>query len=625
MPKWGLTADQRITRPWGLDAKWLKPSKTITEPVHQDVYLTEIERSFVDSRPVQRLRRVRQLGTTALVYPGATHTRFAHSIGTLRSAQDLLDAVLDQRNGPRPKLDLFGEWWSEDAVDTRRREFNKWIAEATVLARLGGLLHDLCHVPFGHSIEDDLAILTPHDANEARLEELWSQLPVELRDAISPELRDALGVLIVSKRTNEAGEIVSKEAGELGRYAFVFDIVGNTICADLLDYLSRDHLYTGLPARFGHRFIDGFYVVPTSARYNGGRVAIKIKKGATIRADVVTELFKFLRYRYELSERALAQHAKVAADAMIGKALEIWYDALRAERLTAQHPEIRQSGDIDDDVRPLGPAERLALENGARRTIESQMITRSDDGILEYLRDEAVRLSGNPRMDAVGDLVGRVLDRDLYEKLVRSADEFRPMAGEVFRKFGSAADRRRLERDCARYVELDPRWYVLLWIPAPKMRMKAAEVLVDDDERILPLDTTSYRDRGLDIYEAHRALWAVTVYVHRSVSDDQREVIQAWLSRELGIGWSEVSVESSGSRLSQIALRVVARDLDLSAEAIAKLSDRDIAASAGTETFAELVTATRIAAREFIEDAPPTGRRRKPKTDVRQPELPLEQ
>ena len=44
------------------------------------------------------------------------------------------------------------------------------------------------------------------------------------------------------------------------RYPFVGDIVGNTICADLIDYLQRDHEFTGLPAKLGDRFIHGFYV-----------------------------------------------------------------------------------------------------------------------------------------------------------------------------------------------------------------------------------------------------------------------------------------------------------------------------------------------------------------------------
>jgi len=57
MPKWGLTVEQRKSKPWGLPADILEPGKTITDPVHGDIYLTQLESWIVDSPPMQRLRR----------------------------------------------------------------------------------------------------------------------------------------------------------------------------------------------------------------------------------------------------------------------------------------------------------------------------------------------------------------------------------------------------------------------------------------------------------------------------------------------------------------------------------------------------------------------------------------
>src|SRR4051794_23953294 len=132
MPRWGLTAEMKSSGAWRIPAQLLEPAKVITDPVHGDIYLTELERRIVDSRPFQRLRRVRQLGTTHLVYPDAVHTRFAHSLGAMRAAQDLVDIVIDQRNtGPRAVGDLFGEW--SDRYD--RDEFLQRCAEATILTR----------------------------------------------------------------------------------------------------------------------------------------------------------------------------------------------------------------------------------------------------------------------------------------------------------------------------------------------------------------------------------------------------------------------------------------------------------------------------------------------------------
>src|SRR5438270_1670740 len=163
MPKWGLTTAMRKAGPWGISETYLAAEKVVTDSTHGDIFFTRFEQLFADGPSFERLRRIKQLGNTHLVYPGATHSRFAHSLGSLRVAQDLLDAALDQRNNPHPVRDLFQEW-----EETAPEEFDRMVAEATIAARLGGLLHDLCHVPFGHSIEDELGILIPHDENEAR-------------------------------------------------------------------------------------------------------------------------------------------------------------------------------------------------------------------------------------------------------------------------------------------------------------------------------------------------------------------------------------------------------------------------------------------------------------------------
>src|SRR5436305_10500032 len=162
MPKWGLTLEMRGTGAYGLPPELLEPAKTITDPVHGDVYLTELERRLVDSKPFQRLRRVRQLGNSHLVYPSATHTRFSHSLGTVRASQDLLDIVLDQRSARKPVRDLFAQW-SEDPETCDRR-----VAEAVILTRLGALMHDFCHIPFGHTIEDELNVLKRLSQNPRR-------------------------------------------------------------------------------------------------------------------------------------------------------------------------------------------------------------------------------------------------------------------------------------------------------------------------------------------------------------------------------------------------------------------------------------------------------------------------
>src|SRR5690349_11865930 len=63
-----------------------KRFSVVRDPVHGDVYLTHEELRLLDTREMQRLRGIKQLGTAYLVFPGATHTRFEHSIGSLHMA-----------------------------------------------------------------------------------------------------------------------------------------------------------------------------------------------------------------------------------------------------------------------------------------------------------------------------------------------------------------------------------------------------------------------------------------------------------------------------------------------------------------------------------------------------------
>lgn len=573
MPRWGLTENQRKMRPWGLPEELLSPSKTITDPVHEDIYVTELERRFIDSPPLQRLRRVKQLGTTQMVYPGAVHNRFQHSLGALRAAQDLLDAVVSHGQGPYKVPDLFEQWAMEPDYDLR-------VAEATTLARLGALLHDLCHVPFGHSIEDDLKILIPHDANEERFNYFWMQFPDALRAQISPELFAELKPLILSK--NLDAECDSK-------YPFVADIVGNTICADLLDYLPRDHLFTGLPARLGHRFIDGFYVTPRDHLYSPSRMAIQIARGGHLRADVVSELFKYLRYRYELSERALVHPAKLAADAMVGKALEMWADSLWVELAKSRVKGKKELSGLDLDAmrESIPTADADEIDSIVTARIEQELRMRGDEGLLEYLRDQTAN-SNDRRKIGIHRLVEGLLERPLFKLAARCTTP--TLAKPIYEKFGDRDVRRRLEQDVAQFAGLEHKWQVVLWIPAPTMRLKAAEVLVDDGTQVAQLQQLDEKgqNRGKEIYDSHAALWAFSVFVDKNLSELQKEVVRAYLSDKMGgLVWEGHGRPPS---VPKLAAAEVARRENLSIAAAKELSDRsEVAAKGAAPTFEGLL------------------------------------
>jgi HD associated region len=595
MPKWGLSEEMRQTRPWGLDPLDLRPGKVITDPIQGDVYVTRLERAIIDSPAFQRLRRVRQLGMTHLVYPGAVHSRFSHALGAVRAAQDLLDAVFDQRDGLHARRpDLFLEWLAElglapgqpaegyaapqvlQAREAARSQFSKRLAETTVLTRLGALLHDFCHVPFGHAVEDDLGLLDPHDENPERFDELWRRLG-DVVQKISPELRDELRRIVLSKLDEYEEELPKRDS----RYPFVDDIVGNTICADLLDYLKRDHVYAGLPLAIGRRFVSAFYVTPSTDRFYPRRVALQVSRPTPLsrgltadfeslrgdehvapmtdsaeRTDVVTELLKHLRYRYELSERALYHHAKLAADVMVGKAIELWYEV---EWIAAARSQNRQAQDISADdfdafrqavaqlySKRAAKAALARMRSSAREALEEQLRVRGDDSFLEWLHEAPERLPADSRAAAIGELAGDVLARKLFKRVgfARQRD-IRVTRQQFLALFASEPERRRkTEHAAAEFVGVEP-WKVAVWLPPASMRMKLAEVLVDDGGDVMPFvvrEQGRVRERGQEIYAAHEDLWAVGIYVHHSLRNRAMfdRIVFAYIAGEYGAAFHGV-------------------------------------------------------------------------------------
>ena len=96
--------------------------KFIRDSIHGNLPLTDFEVEVLDYPQLQRLRRVKQLGFISLIYPGANHSRFEHSIGTMHLASKLAE-----------QLEL-----EEDEKE---------------LVRIAGLLHDTGHGPFSHVSE----------------------------------------------------------------------------------------------------------------------------------------------------------------------------------------------------------------------------------------------------------------------------------------------------------------------------------------------------------------------------------------------------------------------------------------------------------------------------------------
>jgi HD superfamily phosphohydrolase len=391
----------------------------VRDPVHGDIGLTADEVALVDTPQMQRLRGIRQLGAAYLVYPGAQHTRFEHSLGTLYWAERILAELA--RSGA--------------TIDPDERR----------AIRAAALLHDVSHIPFGHTFEDERALFGRHDRPE-RLARFLAEGELGRRlDAwsLGPEVR----ALVTGRRAGWQREVV---AGSLD--------------ADLLDYLRRDAYFCGLHKAYDERVVRSFALV-------GGHLGLELRKGGVEREDVRSEAVELLRMRYFLTERVYYHHAKLAAGAMVAKAVELAVDS---------------AGWTEADIYPL-----------------------DDAGLIARLR--AAGGEGS-------DLVEAFARRDLVKRAyVLTYGGVGPGGqDDLVRRYRDRAGRREAEAHLGRAAGVDPRW-VIVHCPPP-LPLKEAGIAVATARGVFALDAPG--GGGAAEIETlkglHAGLWKFTVFGPRS-------------------------------------------------------------------------------------------------------------
>jgi HD superfamily phosphohydrolase len=172
-------------------------SKIINDPIYGFITIPDqFIFSLINHPWFQRLRRIRQLGLTGLVYPGALHTRFQHALGAMYLMQEAISTLRQK------KVSITAE------------------EEQAVLAAI--LLHDIGHGPFSHSLEDSLVSGIPHEK---------------------------ISTLIINRLNEETGGKLKLCLAIFGdRYPkrFLHQLVSSQLDMDRLDYLRRDSFFTGV-------------------------------------------------------------------------------------------------------------------------------------------------------------------------------------------------------------------------------------------------------------------------------------------------------------------------------------------------------------------------------------------
>jgi len=213
----------------------------IRDPIHVFVRLDNQEREILNSRAFQRLRHIHQLAMTYLVYPGATHRRFEHSLGVMELAGRVYDVITDPNNVNDQIRSLLPQITRED-------ERRYWRS----VLRMAALCHDLGHLPFSHAAEEELL---PENWDHERLtaELIKSEEFTQIWDQVTPPLRP-MDIVKLAVGPKEAKNVKFTDWEAILSEI----IVGDAFGVDRMDYLLRDSHHIGVAyGNFDHyRLID---------------------------------------------------------------------------------------------------------------------------------------------------------------------------------------------------------------------------------------------------------------------------------------------------------------------------------------------------------------------------------
>lgn len=416
-------------------------NRRIKTVLYGDQRFSDEELDLLHTPSLQRLYDLHQLGFTDRIFVDASHSRLHHVIGVVEQVSIIFSALSHNLIAESPRSLYYWDSHEQRLKKEDTKVWANWVAENTSIARLMGLLHDLTHAPYGHTLEDEIGLVEekhdePRRQAEAFLRLVLQYVALVLKNhGIADEkLCDPTGVRFLAylRRPDlEDIDLSDDEADKLGEHwgriiletakaeyeypfqtlsrerfiiflaqikkamiallylevahkdtwktteklipkrpypferlleailrvndhviapeddfipqrdCYLLDVIGNTICADLLDYAKRDSVSAGLKLDYdAGRIVDNFTLVVEESPidleiiginndsidhpFRGFRIRTAIKLfGQKLRTDVPGELLNLLQVRYYVYERMLFHPTKCVVGAMLGAALQL--------------------------------------------------------------------------------------------------------------------------------------------------------------------------------------------------------------------------------------------------------------------------------------------------------------
>lgn len=551
--------------------------KLYQDQIYGAKVLTPLAVAIIDTPEFQRLDKIRQLGFADVTYRGAKHTRYAHSIGTYFITRTIMRRINQNHQRldfPHPGSYLSKRFrcipkggYSEEELNGKEIPISRqslWRGASEIVA-IAALLHDISHVPFGHTLEDEFAgIYKRHDRlgghrlyqmlfnEQSELSKVFSDsdtnpkwLPGIQKDIgiKNSELAQLIYVILSWKEEIEPpvsfNALLRRELKKLNKvedserrkrlikirlwhrkfkreklfHPFMSDVVGNTICADLLDYLQRDRRNLGMESR-SHSRLQRYFTIRPCALHHEEDLRLSILVARRLRGgqrpDVATAVLDVMRERYEMAERVFYHHKKAAASAMLAKLAEVCRNA--------------KPLDTDDSIYPAPWSQSADGKVNACNVVHF-----SDDSFIDHLGTIETQIDSH-YTNELRNLLYRglrydrksiyrtllVMDIDLVQRSAHSVSFF----AEEFRGTeDNPSNKRRIEVEnhLAEVAEAG-NGEVIIYCPSPNMQAKEVDVRLEIVEnRVLPLrlqkELFSYYSDLKVIEQYYQDLWRLYIFV----------------------------------------------------------------------------------------------------------------
>jgi len=398
-------------------------------------------------------------------------------------------------------IDRLKEKYAQIANDEKKKRILERLEEDSSTIRGAALIHDIMHIPFAHTLEDENNLFSRGDkskrinimidkmkeelknirslhalaayrvfsfrSNEA-FDEAFKKCMVLLKDikkvlwtiAVHDEIEERIKAeKTVGTPSDEIYEKVVKEIRqeyakkgveicllEAERY-YIADIVGNTISADLLSYILRDPEFTGIETKPGgwYRLFDYFEIIEDDVGRN--RLAIRLTKNGEWRQDAFSTIIRILNVRYDLTEQVTYHHAKLSASAMLGKIVQLI--------------GLKES----DELYEVG-------DEGFFRILKNR-IKDIKKGKIENVKKEDV--------EGAEKLLRCLRCRRLHKRFHVISQDRSPMGINLAEKYSNPEERRKFEMEIEKKFGLLP-GSIIIFCPKKKGTLKEAETLVIYEE-----------------------------------------------------------------------------------------------------------------------------------------------